>query len=532
MSSALDMKFTGDAAQIERTFEKMKKMQQELLTLSQRIGQESRSQANQDKSNYDMVAAAQEGVIGGLGKMAAGYLTVNQLVNVLSKSYEHMMQKQQEASKQAIETNELVIKAAGSTGDLLNADKIKQFAEDAARNKLSDQNTALAVYDKISRAVPEADFERKRDLSNKVLPQLPTLSKEETPAYAEFVGNLAGYYGKDKTADQIVALANQIRATVGDKLENLNSDKLQLALNKLSASGAFSKDEAVAEIVSRTLADLPAGTAGDLADKLTEKQQTKMPSASSPLSMDDRRRNRFYKVNDPRQRLEMLRNDPELAKAVLGDAATGMQFSREQQDRVKSNITTGQQDAVKFNRDTLQDAMQQKVVADRAARIGIEAGQGEATAKGADRATVIKNATEFYNQQVEKSDMNFFMKWFYTKSQSETDLESRANNRDLSAIARSAFPSFLVDEGESRGRDNPKLKEYYEYLDKQNTAIQAGLPPTNWSSATGLEQITQAANVLLEAAKLMMQNEQNKPKAEPPQPKPVNVNVRGDVEVR
>lgn len=529
MSSSLDMKFTGDAAQIERTFEKMKKMQQDLLTLSQRISQESRATANQEKNNLDQMKSSQDGVIAGLEKIALSYYTVNQAVQAITESYKMMVQKQREAAKHAIETNELVLKAAGSTGDLKNADKISQYAEDAANKRLAPKNISMGVYEKIARAAPELDFEKKIALSQSVLPQLPTLSNEETPVFAELVGNLGGYYGKDKTADQIVALAKQVRTAAGDKLPNLNADKLQLGMNKLVESGAFTKDEALAQAVSTALADLPAGTLGDLADKLTQKGEIKKPTASSPLSLDDRRRNAIARVNDPRQRLEMLRRDPELARAYLGDAAVGLQFATNNLAQLDGKITAGQNDATAFNKKQIDEALKQEVVSQKKAELGRLAGQDTAKSVNEKTGTINTRFADFYNEQLEKNLPGILnAPRRYAKS---LDPGTPLFNAELSGKSTFEMLRESLDAGVRAGEINKtEADKFYEtekgvYEAQQRRAgeqIQTGLQEFNNNIPELVNTLRKLDENLGRMFGVSLLNT----------PKPVNVNVRGDVEGR
>lgn len=377
MSTSLDQKFTADASQIEAVFEKMKRHNQDLLTQLQKLKQEQKQGHDQAVAGESKVNSWLKSNIVDIGKMAAGYFTVQSAISLVSQSYNAWIEQLDKTAEKVKKVNDLVVSAAISTGDVKNANQIEAYTRRAESKQLATGPMAAEVYTGVSRSMSlDAPFERKIKLSEELLKYLPIIAEGEHQDMAALAGKIDRSFGGKKSPGEVMDLALAIRQRAGPRFNEVKDRDFSKGIFGLINTGAETPEQAFAFGITAMNAEQEAGSLERAPDNLRRVIPYKRPTAGQRLTPEDRINNRLSKLN-PADRWKLVKSDDAVAKVFFGpDYDNWVQINN---DLPASRALAAQALAPGSYADSLLGtAMTQGSVRERASRIKGDARGGEA----------------------------------------------------------------------------------------------------------------------------------------------------------
>jgi hypothetical protein len=424
VSTSLDQKFTADASQIEAVFEKMKRHNQDLLTQLQKIKQETKQGHDQANKGEQERGSWLKGNISDLGKMALGYFSIQSAIGYVSQAFDHMIERQKKSAEQQKEINDLILDAAGTSGNMLEADRYKRFAGIASRTGLSDEKTATVVLSEISRATQFSSMETREKLATSVLGAAPLMSSDHLGKTAMMAGELndifgAKYKGRESDIADLAIAAKQLGGADWDKIASPFALK---SLTSVVASGAMGPEEGLGMMISGFASNQNSRLMESLDDALNKH----IPKIEQPKTWEDRLNNKLAKMS-PVQRLAQIDADREkgdkgAGKFLLGGNAVNYYAAKGDLAPIMAELNAaaapGDYIAAQLNKVAGSPVFQQ-----RAAEVRADALKSKVLSENEIRSQAIERATKFANDQIEKQNP-LGPNWLYTYSEGSNTVRS------------------------------------------------------------------------------------------------------------
>jgi hypothetical protein len=306
--------FITDSKQAETALARLIRDNEKLRESVKHVGEESR------KHHESFIPSIREQIME-LGKMAAGYLTIEKGIDVVVEAYKRWDEKMEATSKRATAINLDLIKTLGQTGTMQQGPEIEAFLRSLAQDKVATREEGTAVFGGVAAgAAGGSDLKRQLDLTREVAGLGPLVGRDKS-AMTD-VGMMAGQLGtmfKDKSAGDITDVIMAMRQMAGTRAGEMKEPGFLSSVEMLSRAG-FSEDEALGMGATALHQNLSTKFLTSLENSLTDKSAQKVPKGRhDPLSEDDEAKNRFLAIQDARKRFELLQEDAGIRKAVLGD---------------------------------------------------------------------------------------------------------------------------------------------------------------------------------------------------------------------
>lgn len=463
MSTSLDQKFTADAAQVEAVFEKMKRHNQDLLTQLQKLKTETKQGHDQATAGESQVSGWLKSNIYNIGEMALGYFSVQEAIGRVTQAFEHYLVRQQKAIEQQKEINDLALDAAGTSGNILEADEYKKFGAVAARARLSNEKTATSVITEISKATQFSPLDQRKALATAVLGAAPLMTDESLIKMGVIAGELTDIMGpkyKDRQGDvaDVTLAAKQLGGADWDKIASPFALK---SLTSVTASGAMSPETGLAMMIS----GFASNQNSKLMESLDDALNKHIPYIATPKNFQERLSNKLSKMT-PVQRLEQIdadkdKGDKGAGKFLLGGNATNYYAAKNDLAPILAEIerAAAPGDYVAEKRRKVEGSA---VFQQRAAEVRASALQSEALSQNEIRAQAIKRLTDFINNQVEKENPG--SPWNYFRSTSEGAIGRMATGTSEPYIAET-----ILDprRGPMGNGISPEVREKYIQEDRE-----------------------------------------------------------------
>lgn len=258
-------------------------------------------------------------MVGKLGGAVLGLLAVKSAVDTVRAGYSQWIDTiELTGVKHGAFTQQLVSQLT-KTGDATKADQIESRLSGI---KGATREQGLAAFAGVSEAEPTMPLEQRLKLAEVVGRAAPTGRD-----LGQFGGIAAAIQGiaPGKSPEAVASIATKFEQQTGGS-SRVGGDKFIRSLKSLVQAGVMPE-----EALGMGAAALDTNVAPEVLTKVATvigepQQEIKKSKTKRVLSPEDMAKNRFAKASDAEQ-LRLLRSDPSVAQAVLGDEAA-FQFQR------------------------------------------------------------------------------------------------------------------------------------------------------------------------------------------------------------
>jgi hypothetical protein len=303
----INQTFTGDSKQIEQVYERLKRMDLELIERQRKMHEESKKGADA----FTRWGEEQQKFVTNLPQMALGFLSIERGVDAIGDKIGEWQNRIREATKEAADFALRLALGVGPQGTA-NLGAIKERFGDLQSRGLLTLDQSLALYSGMSSAAPALGNDRLLNLYSRV----GQFGVQATPELGAGAARLA----KAGISDQRAASeAFNIQRLAGGQSGEVMSDETIRAARALKNSGAVGSVEeglALAVTMSST-GELSAKELVELANAVGSQEIMLRPRGPADFA-----KAKFLGTNDPRARLTLLLQGGNIAKAMLpGQAA-------------------------------------------------------------------------------------------------------------------------------------------------------------------------------------------------------------------
>lgn len=300
MSEEISKKIRTNSDEVVRQFQAM---QDEVEKLKQKLKETTQQTKDESRGAADEVA-----------NWAASYISVGAAIGIATAGAREYLAEQQRIGDQFDKNNESLTRQLMLTGQL----KAGQQAEDFIARTGGDFQKGVAAFTGVAAgsmgsSMSQADRET---IAADIMKVSPLIEAADVSALSKFAGSL-GKMGFDPTrAGGAAILARQM---AGVEADSLMSRKSRASMQNMVGVG-FSPEEALAFGV--------AAASEDLGPKFADSLLEVIGTSEQPGFMTTHGKSKFLREKDGRKRIELLRNNPAIAKEVLGEKKA-MEFNRE-----------------------------------------------------------------------------------------------------------------------------------------------------------------------------------------------------------
>lgn len=306
--STAQLGWSVNDAEVLKSFQKQQLEVDKLKKKFDDLNNTTKRHHDDTKKGFASVTSKINEGVASLGKMALSLFTVDRAIGVVTAEYEDWIAQSQKLADNHDHLHKSIIATLSAAGQLAHAADFEERARSVPGATASQFRTAFGA---IQQSAPGLGYERQVELATQAAP-LAVLGVD-MQQFGAALGDIAEA-NPQKTAKDLVDLADAVRRMTGDKFGEISGDSTQRIVAELQGAGMEG---------TRALGLMVAGRQANLSPKTMETLALALASQEGPkggkLTADDRLNNKFLAIQGPEARLAALQGNAAMARAVLGD---------------------------------------------------------------------------------------------------------------------------------------------------------------------------------------------------------------------